>query len=189
MPEEYRAAPRAPFRSDGSCLPRRRAPTSGLRCAFDHGDGGVDTLLLVATGTRAESLQVRFRIRSAGKVVYEATWPSELYFAYDAPVESIPGPRLRAVVLRHLDQFLEPDAFGRLSAADSAAALEILPYEVCGDSLATASRCPSDLVTQAWRGVLASARRTFTVFSGGEHTRTIAWSRRAQRFYVVFSCC
>lgn len=153
------------------------------------GDGRIDTLLLTATGTRPESLHVQFTIRSAGRTVYEETWSSAYYFAYDAPVESIPTVRVRSAVSRHLGRFFAAESFGRLSSADSAEAFDILPYEVCGDSVARGPGCPARVIARTWRDLLASARVTFTFFSGGEYTRTIAWSRRARRFYVVFSCC
>ena len=75
------------------------------------GDGRADTLILRATGKRVDSLFIDLSIHSAGRTTYHDTWLSTSYFQYDDPIESIPEPRKRTAVFRHLREVLVASAF------------------------------------------------------------------------------
>jgi hypothetical protein len=134
-------------------------------------------------------------VASGEETRYNASWRSEWYFIYDRPIDSIPAAQLSKRVNDHLNEFFLPQDFGTLSPDDSSDAFDILPYEICGQPAGTPvaegrePSCPDGLVRSVWRDIVALAPPTFRFFSGGEHSRIIAWSRQLQRFVVIFACC
>lgn len=82
-------------------------------------DGLPDSLQLVASGQRPESLRITFTITSGGATRYQAVWRSQWYFIYERPIDSIPEAEQTKHVNDHLHEFFQPQAFGRLNPADS----------------------------------------------------------------------
>ena len=183
------------------------------------GDGVPDTLILQASGKRVDSLQITFDIRSQGRRLYHEHWLSTWYFQYDAPVDSIPESVKRDRVFRHLREFFQPQRYGALNTVgagkpwsqddddDPRTTIAFsLKYEEAFDSLTRAhvdsqaaesrarkyartAAVDTQKISRAWEAMVRQRPVTFTFFSGGEYTRTIAWSEVLKRFVIVFSCC
>jgi hypothetical protein len=183
------------------------------------GDKVLDTLTLIAMGTRVDSLRITLTIRSRGRRIYKATWLSTWYFEYDAPIDSIPEPRKRSVVFTHLKEIFSPENYGPLDitgiaqdwspkneddprsemafhlsydrALDSLRRIRIDSAEAEERARNYARQAPVDSarVRAAWAEMVHRRPVAFTYFSGGEATQTIVWSPRLGRFVVVFACC
>lgn len=169
------------------------APLSRLLLRDLTKDGRPDSLQLIAIGQRPESLRVTFSVTSGGETRYQASW-SEWYFIYDRLIDSIPAAERSKRVGDHLNEFFLPQDFGTVSPDDSSDAFDILPYEVCGQPAGTPvaegrESCPAGLVRSILQDIVALSPPTFRFFSGGEHSRIIAWSRQLRRFVVIFACC
>ena len=182
-------------------------------------DGVPDTLILQATGKRVDSLQITFEIRSQGRRLYHEHWLSTWYFQNDGPVDNIGESVKRERVFRHLREFFQPRRYGALDTAGAgkqwspedgddprSTVAFYLSYDEAFDSLTRAqvdseaaasrarkyawtARVDTQKISRAWQAMVRRRPVTFTFFSGGEYTRTIAWSQILGRFVVVFSCC
>jgi hypothetical protein len=91
----------------------------------------------------------------------------------DEPLDHI-SAQLRAPALR--------DSLARAGVDSATAALRAEQEAYAGGAWHSDARA-------TWREMYERAPTTFTFFSGGEHTRTIAWSGRHWRFFTVESCC
>ena len=157
------------------------------------GDGRAETLRLVARGYRPESLKVTFSITAVDSVLYTLSWPSDGYFAYEGPIESIPPSRLAERTRSALSRFLNDDAFGTTAEVDSGEAVETISHQLCvtfaNGTYATDPSCLDTLVRPLWQDMVRRNVVTFSFGSGGEVSRTIVWSTRMRRFLEVFACC
>lgn len=182
-------------------------------------DGVPDSLLLRAFGARIDSLCVEFSVVVDDTVRFRDFWLTDWYFIYDGPVGDLDSATVWDRVQDQLTSFFDRDQFGELDApssvwgvplADGAEPREHVlwdyTFQHARDSLLAqgvdSARAAGMARLQAWNGphdstavraiwddMKAHPPLTFTFFSGGEHTRTIAWSRLERRFLVVFSCC
>ena len=48
---------------------------------------------------------------------------------------------------------------------------------------------PRAMAESLWRDIQGSGVTLYQYSAGGDHTTTIAWSARAQRFYHLLECC
>ena len=158
------------------------------------GDGRPESLRLMAYGQRPESLRVTLSISSVDHaVLYTISWPSAGYFAHEGPIDSISHSRLAAQVREELSGFFSDDAFGTVGVVDSGDAVETIGHQVCvkfsNDAFIADSACPDTLARPLWKEMRRLRTVTFSFGSGGEVSRTIAWSVPMRRFLEVFACC
>jgi hypothetical protein len=180
------------------------------------GSARPDTLELTAIGHQPDSLNVSLVIKVAGRVAYRDTWKSVYYFQYDDAVEKLPRAHVDSVVRAHLNKFFGDDDLGSVDTADlrkpagenedgarSRIARQLkedryMQQHGIGsrDDLSPGDyqairRMPVDTseVTAIATNILRHTKVSFTYFSGGESTQTIAWSPSRRRFFSVWGCC
>lgn len=131
------------------------------------GDGVADTVRLVATGVRPDSLQVELSLVVDGRVLHEERWGSGYELALVDSAQRAPG-RAEAALRARLDSVLarvRVDSIGapgvRLMAEDRAILDTVAPRPV-------------------WRVSIAY---------GYETTARLAWDAPRRRFVRLFSCC
>lgn len=131
------------------------------------GDGIADTVRLVATGARPDSLQVELSLVVDGQALHEERWGSSYELQLLDPAQPAPG-RVEAALRARLDSVLarvRVDSIGapgvRLMAEDRAILDTIAPRP-------------------AWR---------VSVAYGFETTANLAWDAPRRRFVRLFSCC
>jgi hypothetical protein len=174
------------------------------------GDGAPEHLTLLADGPRYDSLDVRLEIRgNDDAVLYADDWGSEMYFKYE-PAAGQADSTIRRKVVALLDRVLSDTAFvrprGGRGNSPIVADTSAIRYDVAEQTwrashgvapfapLPTSAYGAIDSVRvdpariQRIAGELAAAP-TFTYFSGGELTRTLAWSSSERRFVRLFECC
>jgi hypothetical protein len=174
------------------------------------GDGAPEHLTLVAHGPRYDSLDVRLEIRgSDDAVLYAADWGSEMYFKYE-PAAGQADSTIRRKVTALLDRVLSDTAFvrprGGRGNGPVVADTSTIRYDVAEQTWRTSHGVApfAPLPTSAYGAIdsvrvdMARVQRiagevaaapTFTYFSGGELTRTLAWSPSERRFVRIFECC
>jgi hypothetical protein len=88
---------------------------------------------------------------------------------------------------------LAADAFGTVNSVNRADAVETITHQVCvkfsGGAFTSDSACADTLAAPLWENMSRLKTVTFSFGSGGEVSRTIAWSAPMQRFLEVFACC
>ncbi len=179
------------------------------------GDGAPDTLQLTAVGRQSDSLTISLVIRVAGRVAYRDTWKSIYYFQYDLPIHTLRRVYIDSLVRAELNGFFSPESFQPpdtqhlVESADedehgarSHIAREmkqgryLREHGIARDQLSTSDYRAIDRITvdsgevnAIANDILRHTKLAFTYFSGGEDTRTIAWSTLKRRFYVIWGCC
>lgn len=177
------------------------------------GDGQPERLRLALSGTEPGDLEVAFTVSSGGRELFSEDWNSRLYFVYAEPIEDIPPDSVRARVRDRVSEFFAAEKFGKVAVDDMvtpaiatdliarqlayAEALESLPDDMPEEEaeLAAHDRANADSdryraeASAIWREMLDASLPTFVFFSGGEYTRTIAWSPSAGRFFSIWECC
>jgi hypothetical protein len=180
------------------------------------GDRRPERFLVVATGSRYDSLEVTLEIRSPeDSLLYMDSWDSGFYFRSDDPsqlTDSVIEQRVRA----QIDSLLGSASFrpgGTQITTDERMNREgmrdAIRYDVAEEMWRRANRIPIDsstpptaldAVNQMARDSVSDARieslvaelrdrPTFRYFAGGEVTYGIAWSDEERRFVTVWSCC
>jgi hypothetical protein len=180
------------------------------------GDRRPERFLVVATGTRYDSLDVTLEIRSPeDSLLYTDTWDSGFYFHYDDRsqlTDSAVEHRVRA----QIDSLLGSTAFRPSGAAlttdermNEEGMRDAIRYDIAEEMWRRANRIPIDsstppaaatAVDQLARDSVSDTqveslvaelrdRPTFRYFAGGEATYAIAWSDEERRFVTVWSCC
>lgn len=175
------------------------------------GDTLAETVRVLATGSRYDSLDVRLEIRgSDGAGLYDARWPSHLYFVYLDRAQLSEAEVLRRV-RSHLQRLVHDSAYydprggrGRPSIfqldrdqvaysvaerdwRDAHGIPDTLPIPPEAHSEIDAAAANADRVS----GLVAEllGQPAFRYFAGGEANYTIAWSPSERRFFTIWSCC
>ena len=180
------------------------------------GDRRPERFLVVATGSRYDSLEVTLEIRSPeDSLLYMDSWDSGFYFRYDDPsqlTDSVVEQRVRA----QIDSLLGSASFrpgGTQITTDERMNREgmrdAIRFDVAEEMWRRANRIPIDsstpptaldAVNELARDSVSDARieslvaelrdrPTFRYFAGGEATYAIAWSDEERRFVTVWACC
>jgi hypothetical protein len=161
------------------------------------GDGVPDSLVLLAIGTKAESLKVVFEVFVNHRLVLEDRWSSAAYFAYLTPIDTIPVSSRGQIVRDELRGFFLPNRFRTVDTTTAPTREDprqtmARHFEV-GRRSSTYQRSPladtTVSVEQIWAELKERRPPTFRLFEGGEDSRWIAWSEKAHRFVVTDGCC
>lgn len=180
------------------------------------GDRRPERFVVLATGTRYDSLDVTLEIRSPeDSLLYTDSWDSWLYFENDDRsllTDSVVEHRVRAQIDSVLgsasfrpggselttDERLNRDGMRDAIRQDVAEAMWRRANRIPIDSStpATASEAihaiSRDSVSDARVESLVAELRdkpTFRYFAGGEATYAIAWSEEERRFVTTWACC
>lgn len=180
------------------------------------GDRRAERFVVLATGSRYDSLDVTLEIRSPeDSLLYTDSWDSWLYFENDDRsllTDSLVEHRVRA----QIDSILGSASFrpgGSELTTDERMNREgmrdAIREDVAEEVWRRANRIPIDSSTppSAAEAIYAIARDsvsdarveslvaelrdrpTFRYFAGGEATYAIAWSEEERRFVTIWACC
>ncbi|HJR67600.1 MAG TPA: hypothetical protein VJ802_14310 [Gemmatimonadaceae bacterium] len=180
------------------------------------GDRRAERFVVLATGSRYDSLDVTLEIRSPeDSLLYTDSWDSWLYFENDDRsllTDSVVEHRVRA----QIDSILGSTSFrpgGIELTTDERLNREgmrdAIREDVAEEMWRQANRIPIDSSTppHAGEAIYAMARDsvsdarveslvaelrdrpTFRYFAGGEATYAIAWSEEERRFVTIWACC
>ena len=161
------------------------------------GNAVPDSLVLLAIGTKPESLTVVFQIFARHRLLFEDSWSSLAYFAYVGRIDTVSVATRAQIVRDELLQFFARDRFGTLDTVLRRSRED--PRGTIARHLAIGRRLPgyqrSPLadttvsVHQIWTDLKQRRPPTLRLFEGAEDSRWIAWSQRAHRFVVTDDCC
>ncbi|HSK19052.1 MAG TPA: hypothetical protein VK912_07915 [Longimicrobiales bacterium] len=179
------------------------------------GDGRSETVIVTATGPTLDSAEVALTIEGArGDTLWHDTWPTQLYFKYDA-AEGKADTTVTRIIQNHLDELLADDRItmtGGLppslrQAGDRDAVMrEALRYHLAeldyrhrfdltpADSMppqAYSAIDAADISNERVNVVLSEldGKPSLMYYAGGEATYVIAWSEREGSFVRIYSCC
>ncbi|HEX6306862.1 MAG TPA: hypothetical protein VFZ69_01675 [Longimicrobiales bacterium] len=206
-------APPAPARDtwpDSGAIDYRRESAVDLTR-----DGRAEKVIATARGLAYDSLDVAITIESpAGDTLWRESWPSLMYFAYDAR-EGKPDTAVARIVRDHVEELLAPERFtmsGGLPAVlrrggdPDAVMREAIAYHLAeldyrkSFDFRPADPTPPDAHSRISVESVAAPRvdvvleelramPSYMYFAGGEATYVIAWSVREQSFVRIFACC
>lgn len=177
-----------------------------------------DSLVIKAVGKNIDSLQIEFEIWSDSKKVYSNLWQSIDYFQYDNNNLSYKKKESKVLKelnnFFNKDNFNTFDY--KLVKSWPSEDSEInenfetinryVNYEFARDSLMNISFNGTQLENQSldfarrsnvkrvqtiniWNDLSVNKPVTFTFFSGGKNNETICWSKKLNKFIVIWSCC
>ena len=179
------------------------------------GDGRSETVIVTATGPALDSADVALTIEGAqGDTLWHETWPTQLYFKYDA-AEGKADTTVTRIIQNHLDELLAEDritmagglpALLRQAGDPDAVMREALRYHLAElDYRHRFDLTPADeLPTQAYSAIDAAdisnervnavlseldGKPSLMYYAGGEAKYVIAWSEREGAFVRIYSCC
>lgn len=181
------------------------------------GDRRPERFLVLATGSRYDSLDVTLEIRSPeDSLLYTDSWDSGFYFRYDDRSQ-LTDSAVEQRVRTQVDSLLGSNSFrpsgSELTTDDERMNREgmrdAIRYDVAEEMWRRANQVPIDSSTPptALDAIEAFARDsvsdarveslvaelrdrpTFRYFAGGEATYAIAWSEEERRFVTVWACC
>ncbi len=180
------------------------------------GDRRPERFVVLATGSRYDSLDVTLEIRSPeDSLLYTDTWDSALYFENDDRsllTDSAVEHRVRA----QIDSVVGSTSFhpgGSELTTDERlnreGMHEAIRDDVAEETWRRANQIPIDSSTPSSAAAAIDAiardsvsdarveslvaelrgRPTFRYFAGGEATYAIAWSEEERRFVTIWACC
>jgi hypothetical protein len=175
------------------------------------GDSIPETVRVAATGSKYDSLNVRFEVRSRdGSVMYADRWGSQLYFVYEDRGQFSDADVLRKV-RGHLQRIVHDSSYfdprsGRPRPMIFQVDTGSLTYSIAEHNWRDRNALPDTAALpmaahDEIRGGEVRADRVqrltaelpgqpaFTYFAGGEANYTIAWSRSERRFFTIWQCC
>ena len=179
------------------------------------GDGRSETVIVTATGSSLDSADVALTIEGAqGDTLWFETWPTQLYFKYDA-AEGKADTTVTRVIQSHLDELLaddritmagglppvlrqagDPDAVMRealryhLAELDYRHRFDLMPADELQPQAYSAIDA-ADISTARVNAVMSelAGKPSLMYYAGGEATYVIAWSEREGAFVRIYSCC
>ena len=178
-----------------------------------------DSLVIKAEGKNIDSLQIEFEIWSDSKKVYSNSWQSIDYFQYDdnnnlsyKEKESKILKELNNFFNKDSFNTFDYKPVKSWPSEDSEINENFetinwnINYEFARDSLMNIGYSGTQLENQSldyarrsnvkrlqtiniWNDLSVNKPVTFTFFSGGENNETICWSKKLNKFIVIWSCC
>ena len=165
------------------------------------GDGAREILEVRAAGDSSDNLTITFRIMTDGREIYTYQWHSRAYFDQDGPPDAMSSERRDARVRSALAEFFDrgfdpvththpfmgrplPPVWRPNPESDD-------PRQWIARELGAAGRGvvdPSE-VNAIWDEMVEGETLGFSFSTGGEDRQRIAWSRRSEQFFVIWSCC
>lgn len=155
------------------------------------GDGRPETLRLVGTGPRFDSLNVTLTITRDGAVIYRMTMaPLTRQVGYSRSRRTT--EQQRTLVSGYgawffgNDKFMTPQAFVDFLRRHAPGHLRDMPEVIARDG-----GFPTDTAMGAmlWREMQARSVTILQFSPGGDGIWAIGWSERTSRFYRLMECC